>query len=115
MLLIYKSTLIIIKNSFVIITAEIPEEISDLIFEYYVGLLNYSTFDSTFGFSGLLPTWPVNSASISLKHCQQCQGQSQMGDVIDTLPEITIALQRREVTEENNGVVNSWQRVERRH
>lgn len=66
--------------------------------------------------SGLLPTQRVNSASISVKHCQQCQGQSQMGDVrIDTLPEITFALQRREVTEENNGVVNSWQRVEGRH
>jgi len=39
-----------------------------------------------------------------------------MGDVrIDTLPEIAFALQRREVTEENNSAVNSWQRVERRH
>jgi len=39
-----------------------------------------------------------------------------MGDVrIETLPEIAFALQRREVTEENNSAVNSWQRVERRH
>lgn len=73
-------------------------------------------FDSTFRVSGLLPTWPVNSASISVQHCQQCQGQNQMGDVrIDTLPEITFSLQKKEVTEENNDAVNSWHRVERRH
>ncbi len=64
-----------------------------------------------------MPKRRVNSASISVKQCQQSQGKSQKGDVrIDTLPEITFALQRREeVTEENNGVVNSWQWVAGRH